>query len=714
MSSTDRGSRLGPSGRFGHKGWTGRHGQYGLEGQGTHSVYDQTAGVLQAGEQMGYISYRSREELGRLYVMGGQVDSGREPDSYGRLYGMGSSGYSSGAGGFGSSSYGSRGYGTSSYGTSTYGTSGYNSRSPSRYDTSNYGTTSYGMRTGVHGTAGYGSTGSRDFAVGGYAPSSKSRGEVFQSSRYGPRCKRYNIPWQESVARVWGFPPQSGDIGTQDYCQPGEGKTGPIWQGRRRGMQRLPQSRTRLAYGGSGLQGSGFTTYGREMIRSGAVPHYEWGKYSSGMRQIAEQRRTRRTQFQPPYGTRAQQPSLTGIDQYKYRRTSPPLYREPSRRLWEQYGSHQGEYSQPYSPAQFVTPRFAGQAQTPSVPLPPPSSFYQGGQPQGFAPTRVRAPGDLSREFSERGFTATMGAVPLYPRDIWSSRMRQIETTGARARRGLPGPSWDTNRQPWSPTDTATQPSTRAPSYHAPTTGRQMSTGTGAYPTATTYRGSRGRGTEMQDWGEIIAPGAIPLYEWEKVESLYRQREANQRPTSRGPSWKPNRPPWAPSRQTTPMLPRSQQGPEFTSYGCDMAMAGGMSPRQAQECSFGARTYGTIGTTETRFVAGRYGEGRITSASPDTLRGAYAGMSGPETSGVEELGAQQIGGSSGEGEYARITSTPRAMGQMFGPTEQIPRPMVGETTCLMRAETGPYIPGSDYNKPRREGAISYRKDQCGL
>ena len=180
----------------------------------------------------------------------------------------------------------------SSYGTSTYGTSGYNSRSPSRYDTSNYGTTSYGMRTGVHGTAGYGSTGSRDFAVGGYAPSSKSRGEVFQSSRYGPRCKRYNIPWQESVARVWGFPPQSGDIGTQDYCQPGEGKTGPIWQGRRRSMQRLPQSRTRLAYDGSGLQGSGFTTYGREMIRSGAVPHYEWGKYSSGMRQIAEQRRT--------------------------------------------------------------------------------------------------------------------------------------------------------------------------------------------------------------------------------------------------------------------------------------------------------------------------------------------------------------------------------------------------------------------------------------
>ena len=168
----------------------------------------------------------------------------------GRLYGMGSSGYSSGAGEFGSSSYG----------TSTYGTSGYNSRSASRYDTSNYGTTSYCMRTGVHGTAGYGSTGSRGFAVGGYAPSSKSRGEVFQSSRYGPRCKRYNIPWQESVARVWGFPPQSGDIGTQDYCQPGEGKTGPIWQGRRRSMQRLPQSRTRLAYGGSGLQGSRFTT----------------------------------------------------------------------------------------------------------------------------------------------------------------------------------------------------------------------------------------------------------------------------------------------------------------------------------------------------------------------------------------------------------------------------------------------------------------------
>ena len=430
MSSTDRCSRLGPSGRFGHKGWAGRHGQYGLVGQGKHSVYDQTAGVLQAGEQMGYSSYRNREELCRRYVMGSQVDSGREPDSYGRLYGMGSSGYSSGAGGFGSSgygteasrnslaslstygsgssdsssygssrygsgsyqaggyglfgygsgsatrtdvqqgalwregsfrgmrsqegtgrlhsrgdgtsSYGSRVYGTSSYGTSTYGTSGYNSRSASRYDTSNYGTTSYCMRTGVHGTAGYGSMGSRGFAVGGYAPSSKSRGEVFQSSRYGPRCKRYNIPWQESVARVWGFPPQSGGIGTQDYCQPGEGKTGPIWQGRRRSMQRLPQSRTRLAYGGSGLQGSGFTTYGREMIRSGAVPIYEWGKYSSGMLQIAEQRRIRRTQFQQPYGTRAQQPSLTGIDQYKYRWTSRPLYREPSRRLWEQYGSHQG------------------------------------------------------------------------------------------------------------------------------------------------------------------------------------------------------------------------------------------------------------------------------------------------------------------------------------------------------------------------------------
>jgi hypothetical protein len=51
---------------------------------------------------------------------------------------------------------------------------------------------------------------------------------------------------------------------------------------------------------------------------------------------------------------------------------------------------------------------------------------------------------------------------------------------------------------------------------------------------------------------------------------------------------------------------------------------------------------------------------------------------------------------------------------MFGPTEQISRQEVGETTCLMRAETGPYILGSDYNKPRREDVTSYRKDQCGL
>lgn len=292
----------------------------------------------------------SQRVTGRIHTA--QVRSGKPPSQLGlrteSRYGSGS--YQ--AGGYGLFGYGSgsatrtdvqqgalwregsfRGMrsqeGTGRLHSRGYGTSGYNSRSASRYDTSNYGTTSYGMRTGVHGTAGYGSTGSRSFAVGGYAPSSKSRGEVFQSSRYGPRCKRYNIPWQESVARVWGFPPQSGDIGTQDYCQPGEGKTGPIWQGRRRSMQRLPQSRTRLAYGGSGLQGSGFTTYGREIIRSGAVPLYEWGKYSSGMRQIAEQRRIKRTQFQQPYGTRAQQPSLTGIDQYKYRWTSGPCTESP-------------------------------------------------------------------------------------------------------------------------------------------------------------------------------------------------------------------------------------------------------------------------------------------------------------------------------------------------------------------------------------------------
>ena len=157
--------------------------------------------------------------------------------------------------GYGTSSYGSRGYGTGSYGTSTYGTSGYSNMGASRYDTSNYGTTGYGMSTGVYGTAGYGSTSNQSFAIGGYAPSGRSRGEVFQSSRYGPRCEHYNIPWQESVARVWGFQPQAGDIGTQDYCQPGEGKTGPVWQGRRRSMQRLPQSRTHLAYRRIGLTG---------------------------------------------------------------------------------------------------------------------------------------------------------------------------------------------------------------------------------------------------------------------------------------------------------------------------------------------------------------------------------------------------------------------------------------------------------------------------
>ena len=88
-------------------------------------------------------------------------------------------------------------------------------------------------------------------------------------------------------------------------------------------------------------------------------------------------------------------------------------------------------------------------------------------------------------------------------------------------------------------------------------------------------------------------------------------------------------------------------------------------------------------------MAGRYGEERITPASPDTLRGVYASMPVPETSRVEELGAQQIVGPSGEGEYAGITSTPGAVGQMFGPMELIPRQGVEETTCLMRAETGP-------------------------
>ena len=275
--------------------------------------------------------------------------SGFGPRRYGRPQ-YGSQDYSRG---YGTSSYGSRGYGTGSYGTGTYGTSGYSSMGANRYDTSNYGTTGYGMSTGVYGTAGYGSTSSQSFAVGGYAPSDRSRGEVFQSSRYGPRCERYNIPWQESVARVWGFQPQAGDIGTQDYCQPGEGKTGPVWQGRRRSMQRLPQSRTHLAYGGSGLQGSELTPYGKEMIRPGAVPLYEWGMYSSSM--------------------------------------------------------------------------------------------------------------------------------------------RQIEIERARARRGSPGPSWDTNRQPWPLLGTATQSSTRAPSYRAPTTGRQMSMGTGAYPTSDDVSGSSGK-----------------------------------------------------------------------------------------------------------------------------------------------------------------------------------------------------------------------------
>ena len=198
----------------------------------------------------------------------------------------------------------------------------------------------------------------------------------------------------------------------------------------------------------------------------------------------------------------------------------------------------------------------------------------------------IRAPGDLNQEFSDWGFTAAMGAMPLYLRDIWSSRMRQIETTGAQARRGSAEPSWGRNRQ---------------------------------------------------------------------------------------------------------------------SYGIGTYGAG----------TYGTRDYETIGITGTRFGAGRYGEERTTPASSDVLRGAYADMSGPGTQRVGELGAQQIGGPIG-GRYAGVTSTPGAIGQMFGPTEQILGTKVGATTCLTRAETGPYIPGSDYNKPRREGLISYRKDQCGL
>lgn len=162
------------------------------------------------------------------------------------------------------------------------------------------------------------------------------------------------------------------------------------------------------------------------------------------------------------------------------------------------------------------------------------------------------------------------------------------------------------------------------------------------------------------------------------------------------------------------MLPRSQQGPEFTSCGCDMAMVGGMSPHYAQECSFGAGTYGTIGTTGTRLGAGRYGEGRITPASPDTLRGAYAGMPVPETSRVGEPWCSADRRAQRRRRVCWYHFHPGAVGQMFGPTEQISRQEVGETTCLMRAETGPYILGSDYNKPRREDVTSYRKDQCGL